>query len=167
MFDKRLLGDVLSYQYVPYLLRNICLFAPRCTCILARIRWHMIADCILDHVPNSISMLPVLDNPPVTCVMTWDTWKHLYTTRHNRAWRVCETHVGKAWIMIKPHCILRGVINYTCTGDMVTHLLLDKMAAILQTLFSYAFSWMKSFIFWLKCHWSLFPRFQLNNPTLV
>ena len=34
--------------------------------------------------------------------------------------------------------------------------LLDKMAAIPQTIFSGAFSWMKCFLFWLKFHWSLF-----------
>ena len=30
----------------------------------------------------------------------------------------------------------------------LTHLPLDKMAAVLQTIFSYPFSWMKSFVFW-------------------
>ena len=34
--------------------------------------------------------------------------------------------------------------------DMLTHLLLDKMAAISQMIYSYTFSWMKSFEFWLK-----------------
>ena len=42
--------------------------------------------------------------------------------------------------------------------SVLTHLPLDKMAAISQTIFSGAFSWMKSFIFWLKFHWSLFIR---------
>ena len=41
------------------------------------------------------------------------------------------------------------------------HLPLDKMAAISQTTFSKAFSWMKSFVFWFECHWSLFLRVQL------
>ena len=36
------------------------------------------------------------------------------------------------------------------------------MAAILKTIFSYAFLWMKSFVFWLKFHWSLFLRVQLT-----
>ena len=40
----------------------------------------------------------------------------------------------------------------------LTLLPLDKVAAILQTIFSYAFSWMKSSLFWLKSHWSLFLR---------
>ena len=39
---------------------------------------------------------------------------------------------------------------------------LDKMTCISQTIFSDAFSWMKSFVFWLKFHWSLFLRVQLT-----
>ena len=46
--------------------------------------------------------------------------------------------------------------------DVLTHLPQDKMAAISQTIFSDAFSLMKSFLFWLKFHWSLFLRFQLT-----
>ena len=33
---------------------------------------------------------------------------------------------------------------------------------ISQTIFSHAFSWMKSFVFWLKINWSLFLRVQLT-----
>ena len=38
----------------------------------------------------------------------------------------------------------------------------DKMAAIFQTTFSNAFSWMKMYEFRLRFHWSLFPRVQLT-----
>ena len=44
----------------------------------------------------------------------------------------------------------------------LTHLFRDKMSAIWQTIFSDAFSWMKSFVLWLKLHWSLFLRVQLT-----
>ena len=37
-----------------------------------------------------------------------------------------------------------------------------KRAAILQTIFSDAFSWMKNFVFWLKVHWSLLPGVQFT-----
>ena len=47
-------------------------------------------------------------------------------------------------------------------GCRLTHLPLDKMDAISQTIFSDAFSWMKKFDFWLKFHWSLFLRVQLT-----
>ena len=44
----------------------------------------------------------------------------------------------------------------------LTHWGLDKMDATSQTTFSSAFSWMQMFDFWLKLHWSLFPRIQLT-----
>ena len=44
----------------------------------------------------------------------------------------------------------------------LTHLPLDKMAAISKTIFSNAFLWMKSFVFRLKFHWSLFLWVQLT-----
>ena len=37
---------------------------------------------------------------------------------------------------------------------------LDKMATISQTIFSDAFSWMKSFVFWEVCYWNLFVRVE-------
>ena len=40
------------------------------------------------------------------------------------------------------------------------------MAAISRMIFSDAFSWMKTFIFWFKFHWSLFLRVQLHQPWL-
>ena len=39
---------------------------------------------------------------------------------------------------------------------------LDKMTAIAQMIFSAAFSWMKSFVFWFKFHWNLFLGVQLT-----
>ena len=39
---------------------------------------------------------------------------------------------------------------------------LENMAAIVQTIFSDTFLWMKSFAFWLKFHWSLFLRVKLS-----
>ena len=43
-----------------------------------------------------------------------------------------------------------------------THWRRDKMAAIFQTTFSDAFSWMKIYTFWLWFDWNLFPRDQLT-----
>ena len=45
---------------------------------------------------------------------------------------------------------------------LLTHWGRDKMAAIFQTTFSNAFTWMKMFEFRLKCYWNLFPRVQLT-----
>ena len=44
----------------------------------------------------------------------------------------------------------------------LTHLPLDEMAAISQTIFSDPFLWMKIFVFGLNFHWSLFLRVQLT-----
>ena len=49
-----------------------------------------------------------------------------------------------------------------CEFKVLTHWGQDKMAAIFQTRFSNAFSWMKMFEFLLKFHSSLFPRVQLT-----
>ena len=46
--------------------------------------------------------------------------------------------------------------------DGLTHLSMDKMAVISQTIFSYAFSWMKNFALWFKFLYSLFARVQLT-----
>ena len=48
------------------------------------------------------------------------------------------------------------------TWSTLTHWGRDKMAAIFQTTFSNAFSWMKMYEFRLRFHWSLFLRFQLT-----
>ena len=40
------------------------------------------------------------------------------------------------------------------------------MTAISQTTFSYAFSWMKRFVFWFEFHWSLFLRIQLTKVSV-
>ena len=45
----------------------------------------------------------------------------------------------------------------------LTHWGWDKMANIFQTTFSNAFSWMKTYEFLLKFHWSLFLRVQLTK----
>ena len=44
----------------------------------------------------------------------------------------------------------------------LTHWGRDKMAAIFQTIFSNAFSWMKMYGFRLKIHWSLFLSVHLT-----
>ena len=57
--------------------------------------------------------------------------------------------------------------NWSCENKATLHQVLthwgrDKMAAISQTTFSNAFSWMKMFKYRLKFHWILFWRDQLT-----
>ena len=48
------------------------------------------------------------------------------------------------------------------SGYCISHWGRDKMAAIFQTTFSNAFSWLKMFEFQLRFHWILFPGVQLT-----
>ena len=53
-------------------------------------------------------------------------------------------------------------ISYSASLENTsTHWGWDKMAAIFQTTFSNAFSWMNMYEYWSKYHWSLFLRVQL------
>ena len=45
---------------------------------------------------------------------------------------------------------------------ILTHLLLEKIATISQTIFSNAFSRMKGLVYWFESHWPLFLRVQLR-----
>ena len=63
------------------------------------------------------------------------------------------------------HSQYNGSISAQNRSSSFSHyfkLPLDKMAAVLQTIFSDAFLWMRNFLFWLKFHWSLFLRVQLT-----
>ena len=48
------------------------------------------------------------------------------------------------------------------SGNRFTYLPLDKMATNSQMIYSDAFSWMTTFVFWLQFHQSLFLRVQLT-----
>ena len=58
--------------------------------------------------------------------------------------------------------MLSGAVPFFPLWPGLTHLPVDKVAAISQTIFSDAFSWMKSFVFWLNFHWNLFLRVQFT-----
>ena len=49
----------------------------------------------------------------------------------------------------------------------LTHSPLDKMAAILQTKFSNAFFWMRSFVFWFKLHWNFDHKVPVDNKVSI
>ena len=59
-------------------------------------------------------------------------------------------------------CFFIAISMWCWPAPSLTHLAPDNMAAISQTIFPYVFSWMKSFVFWLKCHWSLFLRVKFT-----
>ena len=61
-----------------------------------------------------------------------------------------------------------GVIWWPAFWRQLTHLALDKMAAIWQTIFSKTLPWLKKFDFWLKFYWSFVPMGPIDHmPALV
>ena len=97
--------------------------------------------------------------------MNWPLWPLVLTDCEIRAWvsliarfmgpirgpyRADRTQVGP---MLAP-------------WTLITHLPLDKMTAFSQRIFSDTFSWMKSFVVWLKFYWSLFLRVKLTITSI-
>ena len=78
--------------------------------------------------------------------------KPALANRLNRQWAIIWNDYGVVYLCMYTLPIL---------GEL-TYLALDEMDAHSQTIFSDAFWWMKSFIFWLKLHWSLFVRVQMT-----
>ena len=77
---------------------------------------------------------------------------------------VCFTSTGVILRLMQCSVSEATLNNVGC----LTHWGRDKMAAIFQTTFSNAFSWMKMFKFRLRFHWSLFSRCPISNiPALV
>ena len=94
----------------------------------------------------------ILDRLLWSCHIIWSqqtSYHNSFTILSNKL----APHHSQVFLLTCPTaCFLKTVL---------THLPLDKMAAILRTIFSSAFSWMKSLVFLLKFHWSLFLRVQL------
>ena len=68
--------------------------------------------------------------------------------------------LGKVYLMKYAYgfAVLYFIVVMSWVGlyDLLTHWGRDKMAAIFQTIFSNAFSWMKMYEFQLRFHWRLF-----------
>ena len=86
----------------------------------------------------------------------------LPTRWHGVQWQVCDAcgpacglpdrscSLGRAWYQWTACLLPAHSPRYGLVLSLFTHLPLDKMAAISQTIFSGAFSCMKNFVFWLK-----------------
>ena len=77
----------------------------------------------------------------------WESWQ-------TKGWKHCDGGEGQS--------VMRNKNYWLHLISIVTHLYLDKMAAILQMIYLDAFTRMKSLVFWLKFHWSLLLRVQLT-----
>ena len=85
----------------------------------------------------------------------------------NHAYKCYKTYISTAHSSWKQAFCVRNQWNHTDDNCVLlraslTHWDGDKMAAISQTMFSNAFSWMKNCEFCLRFHWSLFLRVQLT-----
>ena len=108
---------------------------------LMKINW---CNCYIHEYYTANSLRTVFETIPEAC-----------TTRvSERSWILYLI-----WMTIYPVLYL----NQLATEEILnlTHWGRDKMAAIFQTTFSNAFSWIKSHEFWLRFQWSLFLRVQL------
>ena len=86
-----------------------------------------------------------------------DLYQNKTNRVHNKTW--LQTAILSTTILVPSH-VVRSNSNRISFDS--THLPLDKMASIWQKIFSDAFSYMKTFAFWLQFHWSLFLRVQLR-----
>ena len=73
--------------------------------------------------------------------------------------RICKCVLKKFWPEA-PLCQMQWANNGLM---LINSCPLDKIAAVSQRIFPYAISWMKSFLFWIRFHWSLFLRVQLTT----
>ena len=105
----------------------------------------------------------------VTCLVK-DTWKFIDVTGNPLSINRRKTVNAKVLVLSYLHSVLLQNFNNTNywgairNSDLyaLTHWGRDKMAAISQTTFSSAFSWMKIYEFRLRFRWSLFLRFELT-----
>ena len=84
----------------------------------------------------------------------WSDW-----TIHRAVWSQLKKISGDYFLFL--HSLRIITTMFTCYNH-INSSPPGKMTIISQTIFSDAFSWMKSFIFWLKFHWNLFLRVQLT-----
>ena len=84
----------------------------------------------------------------------------LDTNHHRNVFEIYMPEMAAQWGKLNFGVPVGKQMSLICS--ILTHLPLDKMATISQMIFADAFSWIKSFVVWLKCHWSLFLRVQLT-----
>ena len=78
-------------------------------------------------------------------------------------WKVCPFHdavISRTYSLLMPFIYFDKVSNINTSPP-------EQMAAISQTIFSDAFSWMKRFVSELKFHWNTFLRVQLTITQIM
>ena len=101
---------------------------------------------------------------------SWGWWSETPSSslwRHRNGWSCLWVPYMRVTLCQSMNCgaIRHEIITWSIACIYIyalTHLPLEKMAAISLRIFTYAFSWMKSYVSWLKFHRSLFLKVQLT-----
>ena len=137
------------------------------------IQW-MVYECVLSHNRQPfVNLALVLKMSIIFFQITQDlnnwrlhvcTWFNPYfqCEEDGRGHQTIRTTAGVSMTRVNPSSLC-DTWSPSIHSRQLTHLPLDKMAAISQTIFSDAFWWMESFVFWLKFHRSLFLNVQLTK----
>ena len=114
------------------------------------------------------------------CLVHWICWMYprnvLTTTTTKQGTTVPYScmNIHISWGMLNVSCVFHTQETFSIDHEIYMqyyyalfghdcHIETEKkIAAILQTTFSNAFSWMKMYEFRFRFHWSLFPRFELR-----
>ena len=104
-------------------------------------------------------MVAILSRPQ--CVNEKPHWFRLWLVLHQATSHNLSRCLHSA---MTPYGVIKLHWVNSCHVEIVFNTLRprDKMAAIFQTTFWNAFSWMKMYQFRLRFHWSLFPRVKLT-----
>ena len=125
-----------------------------------------------DIISKHIFSIPLL---PLICCSWWFSWQLISIGWNNDIiWIKGVIVYWHKYASLSPNGLkrlifLKAFITDACLiaelfGDLwsvfqeSTHRPLNKVAAISQTTFSNAFSWINMFEFWLKFHWSFVPK---------
>ena len=118
--------------------------------------WEQMDCLIVGHTISNCISLYMMKNKTKNALFMTTIWYYLYT--------------GEIIILSEMFYTLFHLktISWHYSHWSLTHLPLDKMAVISQTIFSDAFSWMKSFFVLIKISLKFVLKGSIcNNPALV
>ena len=127
------------------------------------------ADQIKHQSSASLAFVWGIHRRPVTSPHKWPVTRKMFS--FDDVIMLTFVNPKYLWSQGVTNCMILCGCNYPCpmmvahrwsNQSLLTYGGRDKMAAISQTMFSNAFSWMKIYEFYLRFHWSLFLRFQFT-----
>ena len=131
--------EMISYDEIIW---SIIIMIVMSICILVYLFFPALESSVHDLYPVTICAVYKLQRHPYFYVN--DTWQHSDVTMGAIA-----SHTTAVSIVTQP-------FNQAQIRRRVTELTFLPLAVISQKTFSNVFSWIKSFVFWFKFHWSLF-----------